>query len=66
VRELRGYALVRPANAASEPLSSIGAAHTAAEEAQAAAEAASAASAASAAAASAPPKPARGPHRKTR
>jgi 4-amino-4-deoxy-L-arabinose transferase-like glycosyltransferase len=63
VEPVRGYALVRPANAASEPLSSIGSARTAQEHAALAAEAASAASAAAAAA---PSKPARPAHRKGR
>lgn len=44
VREVRGYAIVRPANAASEPLARLGA-RAAAEAASAAAAAASAASA---------------------
>ncbi len=46
VEQVRGYALVRPASAASEPLARIGAANTAAEAASAAAVAAAAASAA--------------------
>ena len=55
LKEVRGYALVRPASAASEPLARIGAA---AEAARTAAEAASAAAAASAAQAYAAAHPA--------
>lgn len=49
VREVRGYAIVRPATAASEPLSTLGAPAFQAEQARAAASAAEAASAARAA-----------------
>jgi hypothetical protein len=63
IRQARGYALVRPATAASEPLSAIGSAHLAAEAASAAAAAAQAASEAAALEASAPSRPGHGAHR---